>query len=138
MIDLALTNNNYFDIDFENGDFKYCYDLKTAIIMSIFCEKRADPLQVPQVDQRRGDFTNQFNLVNGYEVGSLYWLYTSQNKIDEANKEDLQDTINESLQWLIDDNYLNDIECNVEITDNQYVINIATTDTFNAKTSYTF
>ena len=138
MIDLAITNNNYFDIDFENGDFKSAYDLKTAILMSIFCEKRADPLQVPQVDQRRGDFTNQFNLINGYEVGSLYWLYTSQHKIDEANKEDLQDTINESLQWLIDDNYLSDIECNVEITNNQYIVNIKTADAFNNETSYTF
>jgi len=138
MIDIELNNNkNFFDIDFQNGDIKYCNDLKTAIFMSIFCEKRADRSQVEQIDIRRGHFANEFNLISDYEVGSYFWLYTSQNKVEESTKEDLQDTITEGLQWLIDDNYLTDIECNVDILNNQYIINITTTDNFNFKQSYT-
>ena len=138
MIDIELNNDkNLFDINFENGDIKYCKDLKTAIFMSIFCEKRADRSQVEQIDIRRGHFANEFNLISDYEVGSYFWLYTSQHKVEESTKEDLQDTITEGLQWLIDDNYLSDIECNVDILNNEYIINITTTDNFNFKQSYT-
>ena len=138
MIDIELTTDkDLFDIDFENGDIKHCSDLKTAIFMSIFCEKRADRSQVEQIDIRRGHFANEFNLISDYEVGSYFWLYSSQNKVDESTKEDLQDTIIEGLQWLIDDNYLSDIDCNIDILNNKYIINITTTDNFNFKQSYT-
>ena len=104
--------------------------------MSIFCEKRADASQVKQIDIRRGHFSNQFN--DDYEVGSFYWLYSEQQKVSEANKEDLQDTILEGLQWLIDDNYLIDIDFNIDIIENKYIINITTTNIFNEEQNYTF
>ena len=137
MIDIIPINNkDFLDFDFENGDLKTTFDLKTAILMSIFCEKRAE--QVQQFDGKRGHFANQFNLVDGYEVGSLYWLYTEQNKVSEDNKDDLQDTITEGLQWLIDDNLLTEIDCNINIVNNAYTINITTIDNFNKEQSYSF
>ena len=137
MIDILLTNNqDYFDFDFENGDLKATFDLKTAVLMSVFCEKRADELQT--IDNKRGHYANQFNLVSGYEVGSFYWLYTEQSKVSEDNKEDLQDTIKEGLQWLIDDNLLTEIDCNISIENNNYLINISTINNFNKEESYSF
>lgn len=137
MLDFDINcNKKLFDIDIENGDVKPCFDIKTAILMSIFCEKRADASQVKQIDIRRGHFSNQFN--DDYEVGSFYWLYSEQQKVNEANKEDLQDTILEGLQWLIDDNYLIDIDCNIDIIENKYIVNITTTNIFNEEQNYTF
>ena len=104
--------------------------------MSVFCEKRADELQT--IDNKRGQYANQFNLVSGYEVGSFYWLYTEQSKVSEDNKEDLKDTIKEGLQWLIDDNLLTEIDCNISIENNNYLINISTINNFNKEESYSF
>ncbi len=147
MIDVEIYNNGAFDISFENGDIKHCYEtdkennvkpsLRTAILMSIFCEKRADDFLVENIENRRGHYSNQFNQVDDYEVGSFYWLFTEQEKIAENSRDDLQDTINEGLQWLVDDGYLSQIECNIDIANNKYVININYTNIFNQKGSIT-
>ena len=137
MIDIDTYNNSKFDIDFENGDIKASYDLRMAIFMSVFCEKRADAYFVENIENRRGHYTNQFNKQQNYEIGSFYWYFTEQEKVSENIKEDLQDTINENLQWLVDDGYLNEIECNIDIVNNKYIINISYIDIFNQKANFT-
>jgi phage gp46-like protein len=137
MIDLAIKKFSYgFDIDFENGDFAICNDLTTAIYMSIFCEKRADQSQIERADLRRGHFSNIFyNL----EVGSLFWLYTEQSKRTEENASELEDTITQALNWLIDLNYASDFDVNVALLDdNKYVVDIVISNIFNPslKTNY--
>ena len=83
-IDFKLNQDkNYWDLDIENGDIAKTDSLDTAIYMSVFCEKRANQLSEPTL--RRGHFTNQFNLITGYEVGSLLWFYTEQAKQTDSN-----------------------------------------------------
>lgn len=137
MNDIEIYSNSIFDISFENGDIKPCHNLRTAIFMSIFCEKRANASIVESIENRRGHYSNQFNQVDDYEVGSFYWLFTEQEKIAENSRDDLQDSINEGLQWLVDDGYLSQIECNIDIVNNKYVININYIDILNKKESMT-
>jgi len=120
-LDLKLNQKKgYWDLDIENGDFAKTNSLDTALYMSVFCEKRANQVSEPTL--RRGHFTNQFNRVSGYEVGSLFWLYTSQAKNTTANLTLLENAVSEGLRWLIDDGIVSKI--NVKATKSNTQINL--------------
>ena len=99
-----------WDIDFANGDFELTNGLDTAIYMSVFCEKRASASQVSDPTSRRGHFTNDFNAVDGYEIGSLLWLYTTQAKNTESNLKLIEGDVYEGLKWMIEDEIISKIE----------------------------
>ena len=61
---------------------------------------------------KRGHFTNQFSPVSGYQVGSLFWLYTEQARNTDANLSLIQSSIKDGLKWLIEDKILSKIEVN--------------------------
>ena len=127
-IDLKITQNTSgsFDISFENGDFKSIDDLESALLMSIYYKQRAseDLVQVPQY--RQGHFTDLFNTDTNYQVGSLAWYFSEQRKITEQNTSLLEDTIkNDGLQWLIDDNIVDDVSVEATISNSQITLNIA-------------
>lgn len=127
-IDLKLTQDEtgLYDISFENGDFKLVDDLETALLMSIYFKQRASDDQVHVPQYRQGHFTDVFNADSNYEVGSLAWYFTEQAKITEENISLLEDTIkNDGLQWLIDDNIVDDISVNAEISNNNITLEIA-------------
>lgn len=104
-IDLKFNQDSdgNFDIDFANGDFEMTSGLDTAVYLSTFAEKRASASQVSEPSLRRGHFTNEFSDVEGYEVGSLFWLYTEQAKNTASNMTLLEGTVTEGLKWMIDD-----------------------------------
>ena len=112
--DIELSQDNdtgEFDIDFENGDFKLTDGLETAFLMSVFYKQRATPSQIQVPERREGHFTDTFNLDENYQVGCLLWLYSDQEKNTDQNRELIEDTIrNDGLQWLIDDNIINDVQ----------------------------
>ena len=139
MIDIALLQKNgKFDIDFKDGDIAKTQSLIPAILMSIFCKARAELSQVNnQIDRRGGHFTNSFSQ-EGYEIGSLLWLYTEQNKIDESTIDDIEDTINKGLEWLVNDGYLQDIETEAVFVDNKLTINIITLDSLGNQDNYNY
>jgi phage gp46-like protein len=120
-IDFKLNQNKgYWDLDIENGDIAKTDSLDTAIYMSVFCEKRANQLSEPTL--RRGHFTNQFNLVSGYEVGSSLWLYIEQAKQTDSNLSLIKSAINNGLRWLIEDDIIS--KTKVEATKNNTQINL--------------
>lgn len=101
-IDFKLSQKKgYWDIDIENGDIAKTNSLDTAVYMSVFCERRANQVSEPTL--RRGHFTNEFNLIAGYEIGSLLWLYTEQTKQTDSNLSLIESSVSDGLRWLIDD-----------------------------------
>ena len=102
-IKLAQDTNNNFVIDFEDGDFKQTEGLDTAIYMSIFGQKRANRQQVIKPELRRGHFSNDFNDIEGYEVGSAAWLNIDQAANSSSNLTELNSAIIQGLQWTIAD-----------------------------------
>lgn len=129
--DIKFTQTNgRWDIDFSDGDFEMTDGLDTALYMSVFGEKRANVGQVSNPSLRRGDFTNEFSRVVNYEIGCLFWLYSSQAKNTTRNLQLLQDTVREGLRWMIDDGILtktnveatktgSNIQLDIELTNNQ-------------------
>lgn len=111
-MDIKFTHNGlYYDISYKNGDIETIDNLETAILMSLYCEKRASPDEVSEPLRRRGHFSNLGNSVQGYERGCLLWLYTEQaiNNDDTRNK--ILATVQAGLQWFVEDGIANNIEC---------------------------
>lgn len=110
-IDFKLKKRqNNWDLDIENGDFARTDSLDTAVYMSILCERRATTLSEPTLS--RGHFSNQFNQVAGFEIGSLFWLYTNQAK--NINTSLIEGAIKDGLRWFIDDEIIS--KANVKAT----------------------
>lgn len=129
-IDIKLVLNEddgYYDIDFdENGDFLMTNGLETAILMTVLAERRADESEITSADKRRGDWSNESNDINEYEVGSKFWL------IDQARI--LQETINVGIdslesgfEWMIDDDIIKEVNVDGDIIDNSMIFTIELT-----------
>lgn len=125
-IDLAFVQKSggSWDIDFENGDLKLTDGLDTAVYMSIFCKRRAIEDQVSNPLFRGGHFTNEFSQIEGYEIGSLFWLYTEQVKNTAANSLLLEQTVREGLNWMIEDDIIRDAEVSTRRTGSKIQLDI--------------
>ena len=120
-IDFKLSQNKgYWDLSVENGDIAKTDSLDTAVYMSVFCEKRSDKVSEPTL--RRGHFTNQFNKVAGYQIGSLLWFYTNQAKQTESNLASIEKTVNDGLRWFVEDGIMS--KTNVKAKKSDTVIEI--------------
>lgn len=115
MSDLALKCNKdlTFDLDFQNGDFVVDESLNTAVILSLFLDSRADQQEVQDVSERRGFWGDMFPEVPGDETGSKLWLHDRDKKSKEL-RGDLKDASLNSLQWIIDDEIAEQINCEVD------------------------
>ena len=103
---LTLDDENIYDIEFDNdGDFLLTSGLETAILMSLLCEKRADASEITDPKWRRGDWSNELNDVEDYEIGSKIWLLGSGRNTQETLNNGIE-AIQDGLQWLIDDNII--------------------------------
>lgn len=116
-IELTLNNQNIYDIDFTNGDFSMTEGFDTALIMSVFCEKRANNSEVPAPQFQRGWWGNLYNDVINYEQGSKIWLLY-QARLTQDNLNRAIAYLQDCLQWLIDDEFADRISC-----DGDFVLN---------------
>ena len=125
MIDIKLKKNNqdYYDISFnDDGDFEQVDNFDTSILLSLYTDKRADSSEVSEAVKRRGYIADQ--LYTSFKHGSKLWLL-DQSRLN-INVRNLAKTYtSESLQWLIDDSYLDNIEVKTDIINNENInINI--------------
>lgn len=111
-IDVIVEKNSNAinDIQFENGDFKRTSGFDTALLLSIFCEKRADVSQQPIEELRRGWIGNLVNEFENYEQGSHLWLILEQSRLTQKEINLASIFSRQALQWLIDDGHLKDIK----------------------------
>lgn len=107
------------DFLYSEGDLTGDSGLETAIIISIFSDRRAeigDELPDPQNPDRRGwwgDLTLDSTDVAADKIGSRLWLLERSKTTPETLARAKQ-YIEESLQWLIDDGVAAKVEVNVE------------------------
>lgn len=135
-IKLFQDQQNNWDIDFENGDFALTDGLDTALYLSVFAEKRASETQVTVPLLRRGHFTNEFSLVEGYEVGSLLWLYTDQAKNTDDNLFLTETTVTEGLSWMVEDSLIAKSEVSATKDGSNVAIEINLTNKSQKDSSY--
>lgn len=137
-VDLKLTKDSegVYDINFQsNGDFELEEGFDTAILMSLFQNKRLDESEQPIPQYRGGWWGNELNEVTGYEIGSKLWALDgrrTQNTLNQAI-----DYARDSLQWFIDDGLLKDINVTGEFQTNGITLEI-TLIRFNNKSETLF
>lgn len=95
------------DADFDmqigaDGDILTKDFFDTALLMSLFCERRADPSEVPESHRRRGWIGNEST--PDFEIGSKLWLY-EQARATRTVLRGIETVVLNGLQWFIDDEY---------------------------------
>lgn len=102
-----IKENGIYDIAFdESGDILTEQAFTTAILMSIFEERRASDSEVSPSQLRRGWIGNE--TTPDFEQGSKFWQF-EQARVTGTMLADLGSTIRLSLQWLIDEDYALDV-----------------------------
>ena len=110
-----IWDKNFFegDLQLNQGDLLREEGLETAVYISLFTDKRADDEdQIDNINDKRGwwgDNTTE----NNYKMGSKLWQYerakTTANDITK-----IKETIEESLQWMIEEEVAKKIEVTAE------------------------
>ncbi len=85
-----------------DGDILTADSFDTAIIVSLFTDRRAGASEVGASRNRRGWIGNEST--PGIEMGSKLWLFEqARNGIDTMNG--LADAAQAAIQWLVDDGF---------------------------------
>lgn len=104
------------DLGIEANDLQRDDGLETAVLLSLFADRRAesgDVLPDEQVD-RRGWWADAHPVVEGDRIGSRLWLLgRSKETADIVAR--AEEYIREALQWLIDDLVSDRIDVTAEI-----------------------
>lgn len=112
--DLEITRENTPDGCYDlviapNGDLAQISGFDTSLIMSLFCERRADESEIPAANLRRGWWGNTVSDDAGFEIGSKLWIVIEQpRKLTEVMNRAIK-YIQDGLQWLVDDGYLDQV-----------------------------
>lgn len=110
--DIKIINTGVeYDIEFSGGDFTPEEGLETAVLMSIYTDRRADDDDIlDDPDDKRGWWGDQFE---ADEIGSKRWQLYRQ-KITNETMSLLRQYDRDALQWMIDDGVVKDIVVTVE------------------------
>lgn len=118
---LALVNGVYdIQIDSE-GDILTEDFFDTALLMSLFAERRALDSEMPDPQLRRGWIGNEST--PDFENGSKLWLH-EQARVTRTTLNEIETIILSGLQWLVDDNLVVKIEVNAGISNGGIAVNI--------------
>jgi len=125
-IDIKVTqdSSNRWQVAFNSdGDFETVQGFDTALQMSILSEERASAEEVPTPQLRRGWVGNEDQ---EFTIGSKVWL-VDQSRRNSDTLNNLKTYAEGGLQWLIDDDLLDEIEVNTLFTLNGAALDITLT-----------
>lgn len=102
-----------FDIALESGSISSGTDLRTSIILSLFCDRRAaDDDTLPDVSgSRRGWWGDA---LQPRAIGSRLWLLAREKQLGEVVNR-AREYARESVAWLLEDGIVDDLEVDAEI-----------------------
>lgn len=100
--ELCFTNS-FFDISLANQDIKSDDGIRTAVIISLFTDKRVLSDEVTEQDpDQRGWWGDMFPDEDQDQIGSRLWLLQRAKQTPETLSR-AKEFAEESLQWMIDD-----------------------------------
>lgn len=106
MADLSmfyLDSTNGFDLAVSKGDLSSDDGLRTAVILSLFTDRRVTDDELPDGEtKRRGWWADQVAEVDGDQIGSKLWLLQREKQTVEV-LERAREYAEEALAWLIED-----------------------------------
>ena len=102
------------DLGWGDGDLEREAGLKTAVLVSLFSDRRADDDDVlDNINDKRGWWGDQTANISLDQIGSRLWLL-DRSKTDQDTLLRAQEYAEESLEWMIDDEVAERIECTTE------------------------
>ena len=112
-------NTKFYDITFdENGDINTADFFDTAILYSLFGERRASKNEIIDPRMRRGWIGN----LGAYENGSKLWLL-QQSRITRETINKMRYESHAGLKWLVEDGYAVSID-NIIVSVNNNKMNL--------------
>jgi len=120
MIDIkfcyADNHSEYYDINFDsNGDFVQVDNFDTSILLSLYTDQRAGSSEIGEARKRRGYIADE--LYNSFVHGSKLWLL-EQSRLNNNTRNLAKTYAENSLQWFLEDGYLENIDVSTRIYDN--------------------
>lgn len=114
------------DLVMIDGDLASDGGLRTAVLLSLFLDRRAEPDDRPPSDDpndRRGWWADQFAEVDGDRIGSRLWLLDRAKRTAETARR-AEEYVREALAWMIEDRVVARIDVTVETTDKNLLITV--------------
>ena len=110
MNDVALIyENGCFDIQVKDGDLVSDDGLETAIIISLFTDRRATTEQLPSgITTRKGWWGDLFPDVDKDQIGSRLWTILREKRINSTLVR-AEEYCNEALEWTIEDGVASEV-----------------------------
>lgn len=119
LADLALVwdeSNGSADVALIDSDLASDAALETAVMLSLFLDRRAQPDDAPpsgDPNDRRGWWADQFADTEGDLVGSRLWLL-DRSKLTGDTRRDAELYVREALQWMLDDLVVSSIDIEID------------------------
>lgn len=118
--DAVLYAAEDYDIHFDaRGDIETADQLNTALLMSLFCERRAAASEMPVPELRRGWIGNV--ATPEFELGSKLWLY-EQARMTRSTLNGITAEALAGLNWLVEDGIA--LSVKAEATINGLTVNL--------------
>lgn len=120
------SNDGYWDLALtDEGDLVGSNSIDTAVLMSLFTDKRADKSEIRKATQRRGWVGNLFNNNENYEIGSKIWIHSNQGRMQADNLNNIVDDAKDSLNWLLEDGIVDQMVIDYDtINNNEIKLNL--------------
>lgn len=129
LADLAFvwsdTNHNA-DVTLIDGDLAVDRELSTAVVISLFTDRRAEDDDIPpsgDPTDRRGWWGDQYALVLGDKIGSRLWLLDRAKRTRETALRAKEYAL-EALAWLLEDLVVSEVEVSTEMTERALLIGV--------------
>jgi phage gp46-like protein len=100
-----------FDLVVENGDLALDDGLESALILSLFTDRRAgdDDLLPEPGGSRRGWWGDSYAPITGDRIGSRVWLLERERDLDDVYKR-AKIYLDEACEWLVADGVAGRVE----------------------------
>lgn len=123
MADIAIkTRAKVFNLEVANGDLAGDEGLETAVLISLFTDKRIADDELPTGEtSKRGWWGDVFPNVDQDQIGSRLWLLERVKRTAETLRKS-EDYIKEALNWLIEDGVAASIEVTSSYDENNQLV----------------
>jgi phage gp46-like protein len=96
----------------ETGDFVIDESFDSDIIVSLFCDRRADQSEISQPEFRGGWFGDVVTTLQNYQIGSKLWL-TYQSRFNQDTETKMQTYVQSCLSWITELGYAQRVQVSV-------------------------
>lgn len=128
LADLALVwSGSSCDLAMIDGDLASDRGLDTAVLLSVFADRRAGVDDVPPSGDprdRRGWWADEFAADEGDLIGSRLWLL-DRGKRTAGTARLAESYVREALAWMLEDGVVSSLEVTTEIASDALLIAIA-------------